>query len=133
MQSHKMARVCPVGKNLGFLKLQGCTGPSRQCLQGHRNDHLVKAMEKEKRPYQDHGAGRPAPGLLNCTSNRSVGGKRNSGLCVSFSSLPGRERTTYRETRTNPRVMWTFTPHKVCYSYWTHYHLPFLGKIEEST
>ena len=51
VRSHKgRPRVCPVGKDLAFSELHGHTGPSRQCLQGHRkDDERVKAMEEGKK------------------------------------------------------------------------------------
>lgn len=83
-----------------------------------------------RRPLE---AGQPVPGLLNYLTASQIEvwmGREFRVKCVTSSSLLGRKRATYRETRTNLRVVWIFTPDRACYFYWAHYHL---GKVQEST
>lgn len=120
----------PCRQELGLFK---APGPHRAKLagpQGHRKDDWVKAMEEGKTA----GSGQSLPGLFDCTSKSSVGGRGiQSQVCNNrSSSLLGKVRASDRETRTKLRAVWSFTSHRTCYFHGAHYHLLF-GKMGENT
>ena len=75
-----MAWSLPCGKEL--FKALGLHRAREAVSSGHQERALGKGQVRRKGPTKNWEARQPLLELLNCISNSSVGGKRNSGSRV---------------------------------------------------